>query len=126
MKLYKAAQKVEDGIRETLTYMDFPVEHWTRIRTDNTLERLNKEIKRQTKVIGTFPDGEAALMLVCARLRCVESSDWGNKCYLNMGHLKKGDCFINDNSIRSDALTACSPVSGNQAVMPSEEFAKLS
>lgn len=89
MKLNKAAKKVEEGIRETLTYMDFPIEHWSRIRTNNTLERLNKEIKRRTKVVGAFPDGEAALMLVCARLRHVASSDWGSKRYLNMEHLKE-------------------------------------
>lgn len=89
MKLTKAARKVQDGILETLTYMDFPVEHWTRIRTNNTLERLNKEIKRRTKVVGAFPDGESALMLVCARLRHVASTDWGSKRYLNMEHLKE-------------------------------------
>ncbi len=88
MKLNKAAQKVEDSILETLTYMSFPTEHWTRIRTNNTLERLNKEIKRRTKVVGTFPDGESALMLVCARLRYVASSNWGSKRYLNMEHLR--------------------------------------
>lgn len=88
MKLSKAAQKVTDGINETLTYMDFPVEHWMRIRTNNTLERINREIKRRTKVVGTFPDGDSALMLVCARLRHVASSDWGTKRYLNMDHLK--------------------------------------
>ena len=88
MKLSKAAQKVEEGIAETLTYMSFPSEHWTRIRTNNTLERLNKEIKRRTKVVGTFPDGQSALMLVCARLRHVASSEWGTKRYLNMDHLK--------------------------------------
>ena len=68
--------------------MSFPSEHWTRIRTNNTLERLNHEIKRRTKVVGTFPDGESALMLVCARLRHVTSSEWGTKRYLNMEHLK--------------------------------------
>ena len=88
MKLSKAAQKVSDSVDETLTYMDFPSEHWTRIRTNNTLERLNREIKRRTKVVGTFPDGESALMLVCARLRHVTSSEWGTKRYLNMEHLK--------------------------------------
>lgn len=88
MKLSKAAQKVEEGIAETLTYMKYPSEHWTRIRTNNTLERLNKEIKRRTKVVGTFPDGQSALMLVCARLRHVASSEWGTKRYLNMDHLK--------------------------------------
>lgn len=87
MKLNKAAEKVESSILETLTYMSFPVEHWNRIRTNNTLERLNKEIKRRTKVVGTFPDGQSALMLVCARLRYVASSEWGSKRYLNMEHL---------------------------------------
>ncbi len=86
-KLSKAADKVRDSIRETLTYMSFPEEHWLRIRTNNTLERINREIKRRTKVVGTFPDGESALMLVCARLRYVASTNWGTKRYLNMKHL---------------------------------------
>ena len=43
--------------------MDFPSQHWTRIRTNNTIERLNREIKRRTKAIGAFPDGQSALML---------------------------------------------------------------
>ena len=42
MKLAKASQKVEDGIEETLTYMDFPTQHW--IRINNTIVRLNREI----------------------------------------------------------------------------------
>ena len=71
MKLKEAAKKVEDGIEETLTYCDFPSEHWTRIRTNNVIERLNREIRRRTRVVGTFPDGNSALMLVCARLRHV-------------------------------------------------------
>ena len=71
MKLQAAARKVEDSIEETLAFMDFPSQHWTRIRTNNTLERLNREIKRRTKAIGAFPDGNSALMLVCARLRHV-------------------------------------------------------
>ena len=49
MKLKEAARKVEDGIEETLTYCDFPSEHWTRIRTNNVIERLNREIRRQIK-----------------------------------------------------------------------------
>ena len=87
MKLSKASQKVTESIDETLTYMNFPMEHWARIRSNNVLERLNREIKRRTKVVGTFPDGESALMLVCARLRHVASHDWGAKRYLNMDHL---------------------------------------
>ena len=99
MKLIKAADKVRDNIKETLTYMNFPEEHWQRIRTNNTLERINREIKRRTKVVGTFPDGESALMLVCARLRYVESSNWGSTIYLNMKHLWSKEFFEERNSI---------------------------
>ena len=88
MKLKEAAKKVEDGIEETLTYCDFPSEHWTRIRTNNVVERLNREIRRRTRVVGTFPDGNSALMLVCARLRHVAGTQWGCKKYMNMKHLE--------------------------------------
>lgn len=63
MKLKEAAKKVEYGIEETLTYCDFPSEHWMRIRTNNVIERLNREIRRRTRVVGTFPDGNSALIL---------------------------------------------------------------
>ena len=94
MKLKQAAKKLEAGIEETLTYMNFPSEHWTRIRTTNLIERLNREIKRRTKVVGTFPDGNSALMLVCARLRHVAGSQWGTKRYLNMKRLEAMDLQI--------------------------------
>ena len=57
MKLKEAAQKIEDSVEETLTYVDFPSEHWTRIRTNNVIERLNREIRRRTRVVDCFPDG---------------------------------------------------------------------
>jgi putative transposase len=88
LKLAKAAEKVAAGIEETITYMQFPAQHWTRIRTNNAIERLNREIKRRTRAIGAFPDGQSALMLVCARLRHVAGTEWGWKKYLNMDHLK--------------------------------------
>lgn len=87
MKLQAAAKKVEESIDETLTYTDSPMLHWTRIRTNNTMERVNRKIKRKTRSIGAFPDGQSALMLICARLRHVDSSIWGMKKYLNMAHL---------------------------------------
>ncbi len=88
MKLKEAAKKIEDSVEETLTYMAFPFEHWTRIRTNNVIERLNREIRRRTRVVGAFPDGNSALMLVCARLRHVAGTQWGNKKYMNMKHLE--------------------------------------
>ena len=88
MKLPEAAKKVEAGIEETLTYCDFPSEHWVKIRTNNVIERMNREIRRRTRVVGAFPDGNSALMLVCARLRHVAGTQWGCKKYMNMKHLK--------------------------------------
>ena len=70
-----------------MTYCDFPSEHGTRIRTNNVIERLNREIRR-TRVVGMFPDGNSALMLVCTRLRHVAGSQRGNKKYMNMKHLE--------------------------------------
>ena len=91
MKLKEAAKKIEDSVEETLTYCDFPSEHWTRIRTNNVIERLNREIRRRTQVVGCFPDGESALMLVCARLLHVAGTQRGNKKYMNMKHLEAMD-----------------------------------
>ncbi len=71
--------------------MGFPSQHWTRIRTNNMLERVNREIKRRTRAIGAFPDGNSALMLVCARRRHVAGSSWGEKRYMNMEHLLEID-----------------------------------
>ncbi len=88
MKLPEAAKKVEACIEETLTYCDFPSEHWAKIRTNNVIERMNREIRRRTRVVGAFPDGNSALMLVCARLRHVAGTQWGCKKYMNMKHLE--------------------------------------
>ena len=88
LKLKEAAQKLENGVEETLTYMGFPAEHWTKIRTNNVIERVNREIRRRTRVVGTFPDGNSALMLVCARLRHVAGTQWGGKKYMCMKHFE--------------------------------------
>ena len=89
-----------DGIEETLTYCDFPSEHWTRIRTNNVIERLNRKIRRITRVVRTFLDGNSALMLVCARLRHVTGTQWGNKKYMNMKHLEA----VTDNAFIAGCL----------------------
>ena len=80
---------MEDGIEETLNYMDFPTQHWTRIRTNNAIERLNRKIKHRTKAIGVFPGEQSALMLVCTRLSHVSANSWGARHYMNMDHLFK-------------------------------------
>ena len=89
MKLGKAAQIVREGVDETLSYMMFPTEHWRQIRTNNPLERIMREIRRRTRVVGAFPDGRSALMLVAARLRHIAGTRWGTKRYLDMERLRE-------------------------------------
>lgn len=65
------ARTVRDGFAETLAYTEFPPERWRRIRQNDGVERINREIRRRTKVVGTFPDGNSTLMLVTARLKFI-------------------------------------------------------
>lgn len=87
MKLPKAADLIDEKIQETLTYYKYPDNHWVRIRTNNALERIMREIRRRTRVVGAFPDGNSALMLVAARLRHIAGTKWGSKRYLSMDEL---------------------------------------
>jgi transposase-like protein len=80
MRLTKAAELIEAKAHETLTYFAFP----RQIRTNNPLERIIREIGRRTRVVGAFPDGHSALMLVAARLRHIASAKWGKRRYLAM------------------------------------------
>ncbi len=89
MKLIQAAKLVEQGAAETLSYYAFPSQHWRSLRTNNPLERLMREIRRRTRVVGAFPDGKSALMLVAARLRHVAGTKWGSRRYMNMDRLKE-------------------------------------
>jgi len=87
MKLPKAAELVETKAHETLTYYAFPSNHWRQLRTNNPLERIIREIRRRTRVVGAFPDGHSALMLVAARLRHIASTRWGRRRYMAMESL---------------------------------------
>ena len=89
MKLFAAAEVVCEGCAETLAYADFPMQHWTRIGTNNAIERLNREIRRRTRVVGTFPDGKSALMPVTARLKYIVENEWGRRRCLNVSLLEE-------------------------------------
>ena len=83
-KMSKAADIVEQTVQETLTYYAFPDIHWQKIRTNNPLERIMREIRRRTRVVGAFPDGQSCLNLAAARLRYIAGSAWSAKRYMNM------------------------------------------
>ncbi len=89
MKLAKAAEWLNEIIDETVVYCAFPDEHWRRIRTSNPLERVMREIRRRTRVVGAFPDGQSALNLAAARLRHIVGTKWSHKRYMNMQLLRQ-------------------------------------
>ena len=84
-----AAKRLSEGIGETTVYLlaEFPNEHRRRIRANNMIERPDREIRRRTRVAGSFPDGNSALMLICARIRYVTSNEWSTRRYLDMSRL---------------------------------------
>ena len=89
-----AARTVRDGFAETLSYTKFPPEHRRRVRTDNGIERVNRESRRRAKTVWTFPDGNSALMLVTARLKYIAEHEWGKRRYLDMSRLEETDELI--------------------------------
>lgn len=83
--VYKFLNKPIERFQHGLTnYQAFPKEHWKRIRTTNVVERLNKEVKRRSKVVGAFPNDESLMRLVVAVL-IDQNENWvtGNR-YLTM------------------------------------------
>ena len=80
----KAADLVDQSMYETLTYYAFRDIHWHKIRTNNPLERIMKEIRRRTRVVGAFPDGQSCLNLAAARLRHIAGTAWSARCYMNI------------------------------------------
>lgn len=75
---------LEENAPEAFTYFTFPKAHWRRIRTNNPMERLNREIRRRTKVVAIFPNQQACLRLVTAVLHEMHD-DWATeRKYLNM------------------------------------------
>ena len=83
-KLSKAAELVESHIEETFSFYAFPDQHWIKLKTNNPLERIMREIRRRTRVVGAFPDGQSALNLAAARLRHIAGTKWSLKRYMNM------------------------------------------
>ena len=75
-KLTRAAELIEESIGEPLTFYAFPDSHWIKLRTNNPLERIMKEIRRRTRVVGAFPDGNSCLNLAAARLRHIPGTQW--------------------------------------------------
>jgi putative transposase len=72
-----------------LSYMTFPPEHWTRIYSTKPLERLNREVKRRTNVVGIFPDSDAVLRLVGSVLIEIHEEWQTGRRYFSLESMRK-------------------------------------
>jgi hypothetical protein len=86
-----AAKKAEEVIAKlkAMRLDAFPDQHWIKLKTNNPLERIMREIRRRTRVVGAFPDGQSALNLAAARLRHIAGTRWSTKRYMNINLLKQ-------------------------------------
>ena len=85
----KAADVLLAGEEDVLSYMTFPPEHWTRIYSTNPLERLNREVKRRTNVVGIFPDSDAVLRLVGSVLIEIHEEWQTGRRYFSLESMRK-------------------------------------
>jgi transposase-like protein len=85
----KAAQVVRDAGEDILAYMAFPRHHWTRIYSTNPLERLNREVKRRSDVVGIFPDVPSVIRLVGALLMEIDDEWQVGKRYFSLASMHK-------------------------------------
>jgi len=69
----KVCRLLEDAEEDLIAFYGFPREHWTKLRSTNPLERVNKEIGRRSDVVGIFPKDASAIRLVGALL--IEQND---------------------------------------------------
>lgn len=84
------AKWLEENADESLTFYQFPKEHWKKIRTSNGIERVNREIKRRTRVAVLFPNKESALRLVTGVVQEIHEEWVTGRQYLDMSCLKSG------------------------------------
>jgi putative transposase len=85
----KAAEVLARGENEVLTYMTFPPEHWSRIYSTNPLERLNREVKRRTDVVGIFPNPDSVLRLVGSVLIEIHDEWQAGRRYFSLDSMHK-------------------------------------
>jgi putative transposase len=93
-KFPQAAELLEDASEDVLAHMHFPREHRRRLHSTNPIERLHKEVKRRTRVIGIFPTRDS-LMRMVGTLLAEQDDEWqvADRRYFSIGSMAKVDAI---------------------------------
>ena len=89
-RLPKAVSVFESGIGDALTYLSFPGSHHAKLRTTNMLERLFREVKRRTRVVGVFPT-ETSASTLATEIALRSSEEWALRRYLTIDLLEEAE-----------------------------------
>ena len=82
-----------EGIDDTLSYLDFPSEHAAKIASTNPIERVNREIRRRTRVVGVFPSIESAIRLI-GMILLEQTEDWeAQRGYMSIESMQQIECM---------------------------------
>jgi putative transposase len=105
MKLRKAAEMVADGVSETMSYYAFPRVHWRQLRTNNPLERITREIRRRTRVVGSYSRWSFGIDVGCSQTEAYCGQQMGFTTLYEYGAFAaagqrggSGQCLKPDNS----------------------------
>lgn len=98
---HKAVGTIERFLPDIQNYQHFPKEHWRKIRTTNLMERMNKEIKRRTRVIGAFPSDDSLIRLIGSIMMDINEEWITGKRYLVIE-----SCFTEDSQVHKPDVSS--------------------
>ena len=106
-KFPQAADLLEDAAEDVLAFMHFPREHWRQLHSTNTLERINKEIKRRTRVVGIFPNRDSLVRMVATLLN-EQDDEWqvADRRYFSAESMRRIDRQLEGGETPKELLAA--------------------